>query len=342
MRSAKLPLLKLLSLAAVLVGAAFAAACGGGGAAAGASLVLDAGVALPPAAPPAAPPGTGAPPPAGGEQPPAEEPPAEEPPAEEPPATPPEGTPAEPPAPIAPDLAQVSAAALVGDVLYAADAAGRLWKADAEALQWAEVVALGHDQIEALAHVHVEPADPAEAAREFLYFVSRGRRLARLDLDTLAVEALPTSDPLDQDQIQEFASVTGLAFDRDAGVLYGLDHDRQALFHFATLDRADTVLDMDALGFVDGDETLGQADVAGWTDLQDLTYDARHQRLQAVDATAATLVEIDHFGLAITRETGLDAADVRAIAWDADASRLAVDRAAAEVVRYDADGRRLP
>lgn len=153
-----------------------------------------------------------------------------------------------------------------------------------------------------------------------------------------------------------FRSVTGLAWvapappedpqvrpdPRDEGVLFACDRARHALFHFTDLDHADTVPDVEALGFLDRDETLGELDVPGYRDLEDLAFDAVDRRLLAVDALTAVLVEVDLADFALLGEAPLAGLDVRAMAWEEAGTRLVVDRDRGVLERVDADGSAVP
>jgi hypothetical protein len=348
MLSTKTMTLRLLSLAALLAGGLTLAACGGGGTLPGGStLLVDGPVMNPP------PPGTNLPDPipmpdgdgtpidpVPPEQPPAEPPVPEEPPHEDPPA----------PVP-APDLARVAALALVTENasvaeeastyvgLYAGDDDGGIWRRSA-AGDWKRVGELGLvGSIQAMTYVRT---------RHALYLALEtpaGARLARWLLTPTPEVFDDSVDPPvlvdaggEQLQLLEDSGgsarfegaerVTGLAFDTATDTLYAWNLTWQAqLLRVPDLDVARAELEH---GFSVADGLL--------SDAQDMAYDRTSGRLVLVDAALATVIELDHLGLAFHHRAAIAFADVRALALEEDGTRVAVDRASAALVRFDANG----
>jgi hypothetical protein len=349
MRSTQIMNLKYLSLAAVLVGAASLVGCGGGAALPGGStLLLDGPVLTPP------PSGGNLPdpipmPPGGGQGSPVDPvDPAPVEPTPDPitePVDPPAGTPA-------PDLAHVRAMAVVpinplvldpAEVytgVYVANEAGEIWRGFAGG-GWEQVADLGDGfTIEAMTYVA-----PRHALYLALATITGQTRLVRyLFTPTPPVYDLTVIPPVLVDaggvrlQLLEdsggakflagAASVTGLAFDTAAGLLFGWDHDGQSLFHLADLDVADATWDA----------SFWASPVISFADVQDLAYDRANGRLLVLDRASAAVIELDHLGLASLRVVTLPYADVRAIAWEEVGTRLAVDRDSAALIRFDRDG----
>lgn len=323
---------KTLSLAAMLFGAATLAACGGGGAAGTTSrLVIDGVVPAPASEPAETPVDTGDPAPIVPVVPiPPEDPPVE-PPAEEPPTVEPDLGPQ-------PDLARVSAMALVPENadrlelpeeyagLYLGDDDGVIWR-QTPAGHWRRLGASTLDvPIEAMTYV------PSKHA---LYLAqdtrSHGYRLARFQL---AADAVPQfeilSRTLGAGEELEFP-VTGLAFDTVEGRLYGMGPwIGGTLVRFPDLDQADQVL-VAALNLQD------EYDVSG---VSDLAFDARTGRMLVLNGWNGNVVELDHLGLAVNGVEILSETiwDLRALAVEDGGDRLAVDRGAAAIVRFDEFG----
>lgn len=362
MRSTKSMTFKLLSLAAVLVGAVGLAACGGGGSLPGSTTLLLGGPVLTPP-----PPGTNLPdpiplPPGGGGGSPVDpvdpapvDPPADPPTEPQPIVDPPDPT---------PDalLAQVRAMAVVPENplvaeapeayigVYVADEDGRILRRHDESGDWREVADLG-DGVTVEAMTYVAPLHAL-----YLALASgTGTHLARFLLTpTPAVWDMAVEPPalLDAggEQLQmidnsagqafvrlqtalgvvlaERASFTGLAFDTGTNRLYAWDHDMKALFRFSSLNVADATLvcEFNLVGTLSVD------------DVQDMAYDRANERMLLVDAASAQVIELDHLGLAFHQVVTLPYADIRALAWVEGGDRLAVDRASAALIRFDANG----
>ena len=298
------------------------------------------------------------------------------------PALPPVPDPVIPPAPPPPpapdpnagfDLARVRAMARVGRAFYAGDETGTIWNMDDDGHPHGVLADLPFGVIEAMTYV---------APRNALYVVFDGRRLGRLSLDTHAFVQLRTADPMDDDSIARFDSVTGLAWaaplpptfdpaappdekDADAdptadgetadaepvdeGVLYGLDRSGQAIFHFLDLDHADTVLDVAALGRLDLDESLGLTDVPAYRFLEDLAFDRARRLLIAVDTgdpadvlEQVRLVEVRLGDFGIEASLPLFSGDARALAWEEEGTVLVLDRDWPILQRFDDRGAPVP
>jgi hypothetical protein len=352
MRSTKIMTLKLLSLAAVLMGAASLVGCGGGAALPGGStLLLDPPVLTPP------PGGGNLPdpipmPPGGGQGSPVDpvDPAPMDPPADPPTEPAPHEDPPTPEPVLAPDLAHVRAMAIVTENamvaedaesyigLYVADEDGGIWRR-VESGSWNKVGTIGVlGTIEAMTYVRT---------RHALYLaidtLVHGPVLARWLLTPTPEVFDFTVDPPaqvdaggEQFQIVEdsagrtlfnVSQVTGLAFDTAAGVLYAWDHDNRSLLSIADLDVAEATFERQ---FTTGSGLFD--------DVQDLAYDRENARMLLVDAAAAAVIELDHLGLASLQVVTLPYADVRAIAWEEVGTRLAVDRDSAALIRFDRDG----
>ena len=334
MRSAKLMTLKLLSLAAVLVGATALAACGGGGELPGGTTLLLGGPVM------TAPPTGNLPDPIPmpvGDPLPIEPVPPEQPPVEPPPV--PEEPPHDPdPAPVpAPDFSRVRALARVTENalaaeppetyvgLYAGDEDGGIWQ-KLEGGGWNRVGVAGvQGAIEALTYVRT---------RHALYMVIespvRGSLLARWLL-TPAPEFQLLQNAFGEERFDNASGVTGLAFDTASETLYVWLRDARALAHVADLDVAEATFDH---GFTVGGGLLD--------DVQDLAYDRLSGRLVLVDATLATVIELDHLGLAFHNQATIPFFDVRALALEDGGMRVAADRASAALVQFDVNGAVFP